>query len=156
MRHERVEEQRHEAVEVGALWPVGLAILAPLDEIEAIASRATPAVPDLPKAAGTAMLGAYGGLMGAFVLTLASGGEATFMIAISIFYVAMYLGVPILFLRTERPGGRRPTLTQFLESGMETATGHISGVGALTQMLIVPLLLTLAVLAIGTAALIIL
>jgi hypothetical protein len=37
---------------------------------------------------------------------------------------------------------------------MDTATGRISGAGALTQMLIVPVLLTVAILAIGTIALV--
>jgi hypothetical protein len=39
---------------------------------------------------------------------------------------------------------------------MQTATGHLSGRGALVQMLVVPVLLSLGVLAIGIAGIVIL
>jgi hypothetical protein len=44
---------------------------------------------------------------------------------------------------------KRPGLGKFLKRGMETLTGHSSGPAALVQILIVPIFLTLAVLAMG-------
>jgi hypothetical protein len=161
MRHEQLRQaDSFDLVDVAAIWPNGAALGAPLGEIERAVGgttvRGEAALADMPVAAGKALIAAYAGLMGAFVLTMAKGGEASFAIAISGFYVAMFLGVPALFLHVERRPERRPALANFLEQGMDTATGYISGAGALIQMLIVPVLLTMAILAIGTIALVIL
>jgi hypothetical protein len=116
------------------------------------ASEAHPqpasAVPDMPKAAGVMMIAAYAALMGAFVVTI-HGARADFAIVIAGFYVAMFFGLPAVFLGTENDRTRRPDLVQFLDRGIDTATGRISGGGALVQMLIVPVLLALGVLAMG-------
>ena len=153
MRHEKVRQaDSFDLVDVAAIWPNGLASGAPLQELQQGLVRPEAAVPDMPGAAGKALIAVYSGLMAAFVLTLATGGEATFVIAISCFYVAMFLGVPALFLRVEQRHAKPPSISDFLTSGMNTATGRISGAGALTQMLIVPELLTVAILAIGTIA----
>ena len=106
------------------------------------------AAPDLPKAAGILLLVAYGGLLGAFAVTI-HGARANFAIVISAFYLAMFFAVPALFFRIENERKRRPDLVQFLDRGIETATGHISGSGALVQMLIVPVLLAFGVVAMG-------
>jgi hypothetical protein len=158
MRHEQLRQaESFDLVDLAAIWPNGAAPGAPLGEIEravrARPARGEAAVPDLPVAAGKALIGVYGGVMGAFVLTMATGGEASFAIAVGAFYLAIFLGVPALFLRIEPGAQKRPGLKDFLEQGMDTATGPISGAGALVQMLIVPVLLTVAILAIGTIAL---
>ena len=111
-------------------------------------ARAAAAAPDMPNAAGVLIIMAYAMLMGAFVVTI-HGARADFAMLIGIFYVAMFFGVPAVFLRMERDGTRRPDLVQFLDRGMDTATGHISGGGALVQMLLVPVLLAFGVLAMG-------
>jgi hypothetical protein len=112
-------------------------------------SKSAAAVPDIPAAAGAMMVAAYAGLMGVAMLALGNGSRSAFALLVSAFYLAMFLGVPAVFLRVERDSSRRPRLAEFLEKGMETATGRISGFGALVQMLIVPLLLTIAILAMG-------
>ncbi len=61
----------------------------------------------------------------------------------------MFFGVPAVILGVEGETIRRPDLREFLDRGIETATGRISGAGALVQMLIVPLFLALAILAMG-------
>lgn len=106
------------------------------------------AAPDMPKAAGILMIAAYGALIGAFALTI-HGPRADFAILIAAFYLLMFFAVPAMFLGVEQDRTRRPDLVQFLERGIETATGHIGGSGALVQMLIVPVLLTFGVLAMG-------
>lgn len=149
MRHERL--QSTEACDV-----VDLAQLEPerAADIEG-SERATTAVPDMPAAAGVFIVAAYVGLMAAFAVTLGHDGKTGFVLLIAGFFVAMFFGIPLTFLRTEKDSSRRPSLMVFLENGIDTATGRISGSGALVQMLIVPLLLVLAILAIGLINLII-
>ena len=112
--------------------------------------RAQPAAaaPDMPKAAGVFMIASYAALMGAFVVTI-HGARADFAIVIGCFYVAMFFAVPAIFFGVEDDRVRRPSLLEFLDDGVETATGRISGGGALVQMLIVPVLLAFAILAMG-------
>lgn len=111
-----------------------------------------PAIPDMPKAAGVLMIAAYAALMVAFVVTF-HGARADFAILIGAFYLAMFFAIPAMFLGIERDRTRRPDLVQFLDRGIETATGRISGAEALVQMLIVPVLLSFAILAMGIASL---
>jgi hypothetical protein len=108
----------------------------------------TQAVADMPKAAGFFIVAIYASLMAAFALTI-HGGRVDFALVIGAFYLAMFFGVPAIMLAIEHDGSRRPDLGEFLERGIDTATGPISGAGALVQMLIVPGLLTLGVLAMG-------
>lgn len=112
--------------------------------------RAQPAAaaPDMPKAAGIFMIASYAALMGAFVVTI-HGARADFAIVIACFYVAMFFAVPAIFFGVEDDRVRRPSLLEFLDRGVDTATGRISGGGALVQMLIVPVLLAFAILAMG-------
>jgi hypothetical protein len=117
---------------------------------EAVELRPQPAaaVPDMPKAAGVLMITAYAALIGAFVVTI-HGARADFAIVIGAFYLAMFFGIPAVFLGIEDDNSRRPNLVQFLDRGIDTATGRISGAGALVQMLIVPVLLAFGVLGMG-------
>ena len=117
-------------------------------------ARPAAAAPDMPKAAGAFVIAAYAAVMGAFVVTI-HGARADFAIVIACFYVAMFFGVPVIFLRVEDHRARRPSLGKFLAEGMDTATGRISGAGALVQMLIVPVLLAFAVLAMGITYLVV-
>ena len=107
-----------------------------------------PAVPDMPRAAGAMMIGAYAALLGAFVITI-HGARADFAILIGAFYLAMFFGIPAVFLGVEHDAARRPGLLEFLDRGIDTATGRTGGVAALVQMLIVPVLLAFAILAMG-------
>lgn len=100
------------------------------------------------------MIAAYAALMGAFLITI-HGARADFAIFIGIFYLGMFFAIPALFLGLERDPSRRPDLVEFLDRGLETATGPISGSGALVQMLIVPVLLAFAILAMGTTYLLV-
>src|SRR5690348_10841182 len=93
-------------------------------------ARPAAAAPDMPKAAGAFVIAAYAAVMGAFVVTI-HGARADFAIVIACFYVAMFFGVPVIFLRVEDHRARRPSLAKFLAEGMDTATGRISGAGAL-------------------------
>lgn len=94
------------------------------------------------------MIAAYGALMGAFAVTI-HGARADFAIAIGAFYLTMFFAIPAIFLGLERDTASRPDLLEFLHRGIQTETGRISGAGALVQMLIVPVLLAFAILAMG-------
>jgi hypothetical protein len=121
---------------------------APVIEVDEAPPQPAPAAPDMPKAAGALMIAAYAALMGAFVVTI-HGARAEFAIVIGGFYLAMFFAIPAIFLGAERDSSPRPDLVQFLDRGIDTATGRISGAGALAQMLMVPVLLALGVLAMG-------
>lgn len=151
MRHQELHNtEAFDVVDLAERWPDRAS------ELEGNAGvKGTPAVPDMPAAAGVMLVGVYAALMGAFALTLGHESHAGFAIVIGIVFVAMFFAVPVAFLRLEKDESRRPKLAVFLESGLDTATGRISGAGALVQMLIVPFLLALAILAIGVINLLI-
>jgi len=141
--HQLIDRHEYEIVDAAKL---------PLSE-EKASGRAPPmracAVPDMPAAAGVLMVAVYVALMAAFALTMAGDGITSFAIVIGAFYFFMFFAVPAVFLGVEQDEARRPSLGEFLERGIDTATGPISGAGALVQMLIVPFLLMLGVLAMG-------
>jgi hypothetical protein len=145
MRHQEVHNtEAFDVVDLATRWPDRAAELGIPAEV-----KGETAAPDMPAAAGGMMVAVYVALMGAFALAFGHGGPAGFVILIGTFFVGMFFAVPLIFLRLEDDGSRRPSLTAFLEQGIDTATGRISGGGALVQMLIVPLLLACAILAIG-------
>lgn len=156
MRHETLENGSSlDAVDLARLWPNGLGPGAvPLAEVEAALGRPATAVPDVPAAVGGMLAGVYVTLLGTFPLLIANDASSLFVIAISGFYLFMFLATPAAFLRLEADTSGRPDLSRFLAQGMQTATGHISGAGALVQMLVVPVLLTFAVAAIGIVSLV--
>lgn len=156
MRYEQVHAgTSYEKVDVAAVWPA-TAQLAPLPihdigrPLVADAFRAAPSAPDMPAAAGGLIAAAYAALIAAFATV--GSRESIFMIVVSALLVVAYFTVPRIFLRIEPAAGRRPTLGRFLSDGIATMTGHTSGRDALVQMLIVPVLLTVGVIAMGIAA----
>jgi hypothetical protein len=156
MRHEQLKvRDSFDVRDAAALWPragEGSASSA-LAEVEAAIARPTPAVPDVPAAVGAMIVAAYAGLIAVFALTMARGLEASFMIVVSGLFVAIYLAVPAIFLRVENDRSRRPDLACFLELGLDTWTGRMSGRSALVQIFIVPVSLGFGLLAIGLAGL---
>ena len=157
MRYEQIHAgTSYEKVDVAAVWPAS-AQLAPLPlhdidrPLRADAFRAVSA-PDMPAAAGGLIAAAYAALIAAFALATVGSRESIFMIVVSALFVVAYFTVPRIFLHIEPAAGRRPTLARFLSDGIATMTGHTSGRDALVQMLIVPVLLTVGVIAMGIAA----
>jgi hypothetical protein len=106
-------------------------------------------VPDVAPGVGGLIVAAFAGLLGVFFAFFARSPEALFAITICAFFVATFFTVPRLFLAVEADPSRRPTLDAFLAKGLDTLTGRSSGRDALVQMLIVPVFLTLGLLAIG-------
>lgn len=118
-------------------------------ETEQHVARGTVSVPDMPAAAGVMLVAVYAAVMAALAVVFAGDGRSIMTIVIGAFFVAMFFAVPTVFLRFEGDQSRRPSLERFLESGIATATGRLGGRDALVQMLIVPGLLALAILAMG-------
>jgi hypothetical protein len=160
MRHEQISARdTYTKVDIAAVWPTG-AQVAPLpipdvDQPAAQAQRATPAAPDVPAAVGRLIVGSYVALLGAFALATVASAHSVFTTVICAGFLVAYFTVPWLFFRQERSGGERPTLEAFMQDGMDILTGHSSGGAALVQMMIVPVFLTLGVIAMGIAAAII-
>jgi hypothetical protein len=117
--------------------------------------RSASAAPDVPVFVGKMLVTAYVALLATFALTLAHSREALFALAICAVFLAMYLSIPRIFLSVEPRQRARPSLDRFLREGLQTYTGHCSGGEAMTQMLLVPVLLTGCALAMGMIAMLV-
>lgn len=123
----------------------------PAVALEAEPKRGEAACPDIPSSVGALLALAYAAILGAFALVFLASEEALFTIGICAFYLAVYVGVPLIFFRVE---GRSPARTSFglrdfLHTGLHTSTGYLRGADALAQMLTVPVCLIFAVVGIG-------
>ena len=162
MRHEQFHlGDSYEKVDVGALWPSVIQVAPlPIPDVkqpcDAERFRAAPSAPDVPIGVGGLIVASYAALIAAFAFTTVGSRESVFMVVISALFVVTFFTVPRIFLRVEPRSGAHPNLERFLSEGMSTFTGHSSGKAALVQMLIVPVFLTMGVLAMGIAVAVIL
>ena len=144
----------YDSMDLAAVWPNSASVAPfPIPEIEPVSPppqfRPTPAAPEVPAAVGRLIAGSYAGLITALAVATAASAESIFVIVIVGLFVIAFFSVPRVFFAVERDSGVRASLDGFLRHGMHTFTGHNSGKAALVQMLIVPIMLTLAVLAMG-------
>jgi hypothetical protein len=162
MRHQTIAAgDRVDIADIAAVWPTGVQIApVPIPDIEPKDERSaflpTPAAPDVPAGVGVMIVAAYAALIAAFAAATIRSADSLFFLVIVIFFVAMYFAIPRLFFAIEPKRERRVDLNHFLYKGIDTFTGHCSGRAALVQMLIVPVFLTLGVIAMGIAIAIIL
>ena len=153
-REQLVAKQGYDSMDVAAVWPTSASV-APflVPEMESIHQRldfrATPAAPDVPAAVGGLIAASYAGLIAALAVATIGSAESIFVIVIVALFVVAFFTVPRIFFAVERDSGVRASFDDFLNKGMDTLTGHNSGKAALVQMLIVPIMLTLGVLAMG-------
>lgn len=153
MRHERVlDKASYDKVEAPHLWVAGAQVAPlPVGEIEA-AHMPTPAAPEVPAAVGAIIVAAYAALIAAFAVATVGSAESLFAVTISALFLVAFFTVPRIFLAVEPKARERSSFDRFMSDGIHTLTGHNSGAAALVQMLIVPVLLTFAALAMGIAA----
>jgi hypothetical protein len=158
MRHEQfLDKGNYNKVSVAAVWPVS-PLMGPLPIMDLEEPRQaevfapTPAAQDVPAAVGGLLVAAYAALIGAFALATVGSAESLYVVTISALFVVTFFTVPRIFLAVEPKVGSRPSFDGFMREGLETLTGHCTGGAALVQMLIVPVLLTFAALAMGVAA----
>ncbi|MCY7338908.1 MAG: hypothetical protein LH465_02990 [Sphingomonas bacterium] len=162
MRHEQIlARDGINELDIAAVWPVTAQLAPfPLPDIAGPGVRhlqiATQAMPDMPAAVGKFVVIAYAALIATLAFTAAGTRESNFMIAIAALFVVMFFSVPRIFLAVEPKDGIRPSFNQFMANGTKTLTGHNSAKAALVQILILPVALSVAVLAMGIAAAIIL
>ena len=155
MRREQfIARQGCDAIDIAAVWPTSVQLAPfPISELERITEsqefRATAAAPDVPAAVGGMIAASYAGLIVALAVATVGSAESLFVIVIVALFVTTFFTVPRIFFAVERDSGVRTSFDDFLRNGMDTWTGHNSGKAALVQMLIVPVMLTLAVLAMG-------
>lgn len=155
MRHDELTRRDDfDIVEIGTNEGPAAPAIAEMGLDRALCSQT--AVPDMPLAVGRLIVAAYVGLIGVLALTMARNASTALVIAIDVAFLAAFLSVPAIFLGIENDNADRPSLHRFLNDGLQTATGHLSGAGALVQMLVVPVLLTLGLLAMGITGLLIL
>lgn len=145
---------RRELKEDQSVWPVLQPERAAADPVPAVVDDALPFRPessssDVPAAVGGLMFAVYAALIGALWLATTGPGKSGFMIVIAVFFLLVFFAVPLIILRQEPSNGSRPALHRFLSEGLATHTGHCSGKAALIQILIVPALLMLGILAIA-------
>lgn len=146
--------QGSDAADIAAVWPCSahgttfpVWEMQPPSECEVF--HATPAAPDVPAAVGGLIRASYAGLIVALAVATAASAQSIFVILISGLFVIVFFAVPRIFFAVEQGNGARASLDDFLANGMNTLTGHNSGKAALVQMLVVPIMLTVGVLAMG-------
>ena len=153
-REQLVARQGYDSMDVAAVWPTSASV-APFTVPEMqpthqrLDFRATPAAPDVPAAVGGLIAASYAGLIAALAVATIGSAQSIFVIVIAALFVVAFFTVPRIFFAVERDSGVRASFDDFLNKGMDTLTGHNSGKAALVQMLIVPIMLTLGVLAMG-------
>lgn len=158
MRQEKISTRQDiDALDVAAVWPATTQLApVPIPDVSPFNQELNPepanAAQDVPAGVGRLIVISYAALIGALFLATAGSAYSIYMISISVLFVVMFFTVPRIFLRVEHQRGRRATFERFMHSGMQTLTGHCSGKAALVQMLIVPVFLTLGILAMGVAA----
>jgi hypothetical protein len=143
-------EQRQPLDETAVTLLAASTLAPPVRELER--PRSVAAAPDVPGSVGGMIAGTYAALIVALFVATAGSLSSIFAIVIAGFFVAVFFTVPRIFFAVEPMSEQRPGLSRFLKRGMETLTGHSSGPAALVQMLIVPVFLTFAVLAMGVIA----
>lgn len=111
--------------------------------------RAEAATPDVPASIGMMLFAAYLALIGALAIATSGPGESRMVLVIAGLFVVAFFAVPHYLFAQEPKAGRRPDLSRFLATGMRTFTGHCSGGAALVQMFLVPITLTIGMLAIA-------
>ena len=112
----------------------------------------TPSAPDIPAAVGGMIVAAYAGLVAAFAIATVGSAQSIYAVTIAALFVVAFFTVPRIFLAVEPKERKRSSFDRFMLDGIQTLTGHNSGSAALVQMLIVPVSLTFAALAMGIAA----
>jgi hypothetical protein len=145
---------RHEQIKATSSYQF---VNAPSELTREIADRAVfhsaTAAPDVPQVVGKMIIGSFVALLATFAVMIAHSREAMFAIAVCAVFLFMFFAVPTIFLRVEPKHGKQPDFDTFIWKGIDTFTGHVSGRDALAQILIVPVLLTMTALIMGSIAL---
>lgn len=157
MRHEQaLDKSKYSKVEAPSLWTTGSDLVPmPITEVEnrePAVQLPTPSAPDVPAAVGAMIAASYAALIAAFAIATVGSAQSIYAVTISALFLVAFFTVPRIFLAVEPKARQRSSFDRFMLDGIQTLTGHNSGPAALVQMLIVPVSLTFAALAMGIAA----
>jgi hypothetical protein len=154
MRHETIQHDA-DSREITAVWPATTQVTPlPLPEIDPSEREVDHpgAAPDVPAAAGLALVAVYATLLAVLAVGTTGSGESLLAIVVASFFLVMFFAIPAVFLGVADEKAHRPSFARFVEQGMQTANGHSDGRAALVQMLVVPLCLIFGMLLTGLLA----
>ena len=163
MLQRKIEVAEPVEFNIPAAWPAAdvPTIPAPANDARlgtvaapAVAEQSFPAplAADVPAGVGGLLLFSYGAMFTTLLLTMTGSAQALFVVVIAVLCVSSIFIVPGILIAAEPLEKARPSLDRFLAEGIGTGTGHSTGKDALVQMLIVPVLLTFALIAMGITA----
>jgi hypothetical protein len=117
------------------------------DADESAPFRSATAMPDVPVGIGRVIIACYIAMIVAFAFGTSGGRDIDFALVVAGLFVVMYFTLPRIRLGVDPRHIERPNLARFLSEGMMTYTGPTGGAAALTQILIVPVCLMAAAVA---------
>jgi hypothetical protein len=94
-------------------------------------------------------LGCWAGFLAVFWVTFWMSANALFMVVIGTFYALMFFGIPVIMSRMAPTRPRPGSLAAFLRGRFATHGGSVTGLDALLQVILVPVVLGLGGIAIG-------
>ena len=94
----------------------------------------------MPPAIYGAMAVLLFGFLGVMTIGFGNPGLAVPM-GINIVFLTAFFAVPVIFVRASKDGSRSLRWSEFMERGMDTETGHASGLEAVTLTLLLPALI---------------
>jgi hypothetical protein len=106
---------------------------------------------EFPKVVYRSVVAAFGFILAASWAAFGGGADADLSLGFATVLTIVFFALPILMRRTAatRSGDKPMALDDFIHSHVETATGPLTGAEAWLQVLIIPLVLAFAALAIG-------
>jgi hypothetical protein len=121
-------------------------------KITANSAASTIVYGDIHPGVYKAFVGCWAALIAVFVATFAESAYTLYMLAVVIGYAIMFFGVPTVMSRMAPPDTSvgKASFWQFLHGEVDTLYGRVSGIEALTQVIMVPLGLTLGAIVIGS------
>ena len=108
--------------------------------------RSVPVMPDVV-GAGRLIVASYIAMVIVFAVGFGGPRDVNFALTIVGLFVVVYFTLPRILLGVAPETIGRPSLEQFISDGMMTYTGRTGGKAALVQILIVPICLAVAAIA---------
>jgi len=97
------------------------------------------------------MMGWFG-FMIAYWLTFGAEMEGALILAVDTVFFAVFFSLPLVLMRLRRTAtsdGEKSSFAEFLRGEIDTHTGRMSGMSALAQVAILPVVIALGTMAIG-------
>jgi len=112
-------------------------------------ASSTPAVSDIPKAVGFAVVGAFGAVVLCFMLFFSGSAQSRFVTVVTLCFCAVYFAIPFILIVLQPKSARRSAWSSFRRNGLSVRTGHVGGKEALLQIFVLPICLFVAAVGMG-------